>query len=155
MTRPFTGRHFLIILLSAFGLVTAVNITMAVLATRSHTGMVVDSSYIAGQQFNDWIEAGRRQQQQGWHVTVRLDGPLLVVDARSPLGTPLEGAKVAGELRHPMGASPPVALTLTPRADGLFVARHGLGPGQWDAELWVTRGNEQHLLRQRLIVADG
>ncbi|TGV41583.1 cytochrome oxidase, partial [bacterium M00.F.Ca.ET.168.01.1.1] len=38
--REFTGRHMLVIILAFFGVVIAVNLTMATLASTSWTGLV-------------------------------------------------------------------------------------------------------------------
>ena len=56
MTRQFTGRHMLAILIAFFGTVIAVNMVMAVLATRTFGGLVVENSYVATRQFNGWLE---------------------------------------------------------------------------------------------------
>ncbi|RWK14298.1 FixH family protein, partial [Mesorhizobium sp.] len=50
--RVFTGRHMLAIILAFFGVVIAVNLTMATLANTSWTGLVVENTYVASQQFN-------------------------------------------------------------------------------------------------------
>ena len=44
MTRRFTGYHMTAILLAFFGIVVAVNLVMATLATRTFGGVVVENS---------------------------------------------------------------------------------------------------------------
>lgn len=51
-SRAFTGRHMLATILTFFGVVIAVNLTMATLASTSWTGLVVENTYVASQQFN-------------------------------------------------------------------------------------------------------
>lgn len=152
--RAFTGWHFLAVMVGGFGLIIAVNLTMAVLATRSHPGMVVESSYIAGQKFNGWLEAGRQQKALGWTVAARIDGPSIVVDARDPSGMPLTGATADIILRHPLGRGEPVMLSLVQGPGGLLITRHDLAAGQWNAEITVRHGGDRHWVRQRLTVAD-
>ena len=48
----FTGRHMAIIMVAFFGVIIAVNLTMATLASRSWTGLVVKNSYVESQKFN-------------------------------------------------------------------------------------------------------
>ena len=48
----FTGRHMLAIMLAFFGVIIAVNLVMATLASKSWTGLVVKNTYVASQQFN-------------------------------------------------------------------------------------------------------
>ena len=44
MSRPFTGRDVALVMIGFFGLVVAVNITMARFASSSFGGVVVDNS---------------------------------------------------------------------------------------------------------------
>ncbi|ESY87148.1 FixH family protein, partial [Mesorhizobium sp. LNHC229A00] len=64
--REFTGRHMLAIIPAFFGVVIAVNLTMATLANTSWTGLVVENTYVASQQFNRKAEEGRAQAALGW-----------------------------------------------------------------------------------------
>lgn len=57
----FTGRHMLAIMIAFFGVIIAVNVTMAVMAGRSWTGIVVEDTYIASQEFNSRVAEGRAQ----------------------------------------------------------------------------------------------
>lgn len=77
MTRELTGRHVLIVTLSAFGVVIAVNVAMAFLAIGSFPGLEVPNSYVASQRFDRERQA---QQALGWTATVGHDGADLVVD---------------------------------------------------------------------------
>ncbi|TIW70058.1 MAG: cytochrome oxidase, partial [Mesorhizobium sp.] len=45
-SREFTGRHMLFIILGFFGVVIGVNLTMATLASKSWTGLVVENTYV-------------------------------------------------------------------------------------------------------------
>src|SRR5690242_12351996 len=87
--RPFTGRHMWILALSFFGVIIAVNVVMATFAMRSWTGLVVDNSYIASQQFEDKRLAHQIQQAAGWQaILTYLPGVarLVIVDgARGPI----------------------------------------------------------------------
>ena len=61
----FTGRHMLAAMLAFFGVIIAVNITMAVFAQTSWTGFVVRNSYVASQEFNGKVAAARAQAALG------------------------------------------------------------------------------------------
>ncbi len=60
--KPFTGRHMLFAMLAFFGVIIAVNLTMAVFATKSWTGLVVKNSYVASQAFNRELEQAKVQE---------------------------------------------------------------------------------------------
>jgi len=64
--KPFTGRHMLFAMLAFFGVVIAVNLTMAMLASKSWTGLVVKNSYVASQAFNRELEQAKLQHARGW-----------------------------------------------------------------------------------------
>ena len=66
MSKPLTGRTVFLITASAFGVIIAVNVTMAYNAVSSFPGLEVDNSYVASQQFD-----ARRSAQEGlgWQVT--------------------------------------------------------------------------------------
>ena len=57
--REFTGKHMLVIMFAFFGVIIAVNLTMATFAHTSWSGLVVQNSYVAGQHFNRKAEEGR------------------------------------------------------------------------------------------------
>ena len=83
MTKRFTGWHFTVIISAFFGVVIAVNLTMAVFATRTFGGVVVENSYVASQKYNDWLQAARRQQKLAWSIEPSLDAERRVTIALS------------------------------------------------------------------------
>lgn len=130
MTRPFTGRHMLLTMVGFFGLIIAVNVTMARYASATFGGVVVENSYVASQRFNGWLAAARAQDRLGWHVvpTVDAGGRLRIV------ATGADGAAVRGRMivtaRHPLGRLPDQAIRMVPGADG-YVADRPLPTGRW------------------------
>ena len=104
MTRRFTGWHFTAIITAFFGVVIAVNLTMAVFATRTFGGVVVENSYVASQTFD--------RDRLAWHDRADICATLwstgkemrqVVSDAITASGTP--GVRVDGShrLRRPGG----------------------------------------------------
>src|SRR5690554_7987410 len=71
--REFTGRHMLFVMLAFFGVIITVNVTMAVLANRSWTGLVVGNTYVASQEFNERTERGRAQIALGWEPALTVE----------------------------------------------------------------------------------
>ncbi len=131
MRREFTGRHMAAILIGFFGLVIGVNVTMAVFASSTFGGTVVDNSYVASQKFNGWIEKGRAQAALGWTMTpARLaDGRVALVladDAGALTGATLEAAA-----RHPLGRVPDTVLRFHEIAPGRYVSDAALAEGRW------------------------
>ena len=51
----FTGKHMAAVFIGGFGVVIAVNLVMASYAVGSFHGTVVENSYVASQNYNDWL----------------------------------------------------------------------------------------------------
>lgn len=146
----FSGRKTLAVFVGGFAVVIAVNLTLAVLSSRSHPGLVVDNSYVASQKFNGWLEQGRAQKALGWTVTATADPLKLSVTATNALGAPLTGVTAVASLEHPLGAEPTRNLPLVETAPGIYTAPHGLSAGQWLSEVRLQRGNDRFYLATRL-----
>ncbi|MCB2049669.1 MAG: FixH family protein [Novosphingobium sp.] len=128
MRKPFTGWHMTGILTGGFAVVFAVNILMASLALSSFSGVVVENSYVASQQFNDWLAAAEKENRLGWKAQIARggDGHLQVAVADVPPGTAIEA-----ELRHPLGKTDTLDWKLEPAAPGHFISRDPLPEGRW------------------------
>jgi nitrogen fixation protein FixH len=144
VTRRFTGWHFTAIITAFFGVVVAVNLTMAVFATRTFGGVVVENSYVASQKYNDWLAAAKQQQKLAWTIEPALDGQRRVTIALS-----VEGAEVMGFARHPLGREPDVPLTFATRGAGSRSV-NALPPGRWNIHLLVRRGESEARLIETL-----
>ena len=143
MTRPFTGWHMTAILLAFFGVIVAVNFTMATFATRTFGGVVVENSYVASQKYNGWLKAAREQERLGWKAKARLDS-----DRRVTVEVSLPGAVVTGYAVHPLGREADVPLKFSGVES--FRSQNPLPPGRWDVHLLVRRGAEQARLSETL-----
>jgi nitrogen fixation protein FixH len=144
VTRRFTGWHFTAIITAFFGVVIAVNLTMAVFATRTFGGVVVENSYVASQKYNDWLAAAKRQQELAWSIEPTLDGQRRVTIALS-----IEGAQVSGYARHPLGREPDVPLTFVTKGSQSRTV-NALPPGRWNVHLLVRRGDSEARLIETL-----
>ncbi len=134
-TGEFTGRHMLIITLTFFGVIITVNMTMATLARSSWTGLVVQNSYVASQQFNRKAEEGRAQAALHWQGTLTVaDGMIryALVDAS---GRPVLPAGVKVTLRHPAYDAEDRTVELAPEPGGAFSARQAVRDGAWIVEV--------------------
>ena len=63
---PFTGRHMVVVMCLFFGVVISVNITMAVFAGTSWSGLIVKNTYVASQTFNDDVAEVEQMKARGW-----------------------------------------------------------------------------------------
>jgi nitrogen fixation protein FixH len=140
MTRPFTGWHMTAILVAFFGVIVAVNVTMATLATRTFGGKVVENSYVASQQFNRWLTEAKAQDALGWNEKAALDGRRRVVLSLSSSGRPLAAKLVTGFARHPLGRERDVPLRFLSAGPGRWESDAALPAGRWYVHLHVASG---------------
>jgi nitrogen fixation protein FixH len=145
MSQGFTGRHMLIVMISFFGLVIAVNLTMARLASDTFGGSIVANSYVASQRFNGWLQAARDQKALGWqsdlalddqrHVVLTMDGP---------------GFVATGSAHHPLGRAPDVPLAFASDGAGRLVSAETLPGGRWQVRMRVSRDGKVLKLAETL-----
>lgn len=134
-TGEFTGRHMLIVTLTFFGVIIAVNMTMATLARSSWTGLVVQNSYVASQQFNRKAEAGRAQAALHWQGTLTVAGGTIRYALVDAAGKPVLPASVKVAFRHPAYDAKDRTIELTPEPGGVFSARQAVRDGAWIVEV--------------------
>lgn len=92
---PLTGRKVFLITASAFGIIIAVNVTMAVKAVGTFPGLEVRNSYVASQSF----DADRAAQEAlGWQTALDYSGSVLSFAVTDRDGAPVQVATLNGLL---------------------------------------------------------
>ena len=138
--RIFTGRHAAAIFIAFFGIVIAVNFSMARYAVSTFGGTVVDNSYVASQKFNRWIAQAERERTLGWTVTdPARDGGFLRISARDARGKPLTGANVSMRAEHPLGRMPERNMRFAEVAPGTYRSIEAVPPGRWKLRAVIRR----------------
>ncbi|TGQ64694.1 cytochrome oxidase [Mesorhizobium sp. M00.F.Ca.ET.186.01.1.1] len=142
-SREFTGRHMLFIILAFFGVVIAVNLAMATLANTSWTGLVVENTYVASQQFNKKAEEGRAQAALGWTGKLTIAWGEVRYSLTDAVGkpVPLHGVKVL--FRHPAYENEDKSVTLALASGQEFSAQHMPKDGVWIVEIDADAGLEK------------
>lgn len=144
--KEFTGRHMLLIMLGAFGIIITVNLTMAFNAVGTFPGVEVKNSYVASQNFDKNRAA---QQSLGWTTDVRLEDDVLHL-----VITDAEGAPVRAELLDvTLGRSTHVRDDQTPpfRWSGReFIAPVSLDGGNWNIRL-LAQAEDGTQFKQRMV----
>ena len=102
MEKPLTGKHVLIILLSAFGVVFAVNGFFLYSALHTLSGEQRGATYEAGLHYNATLAEQRAQEELHWsHKSEALLGSRLAVTVADASGAPVAGLAVDGWLERP------------------------------------------------------
>lgn len=148
MAKPhgkFTGRHMALIFACGFGIVIAVNLVMASVAVGSFHGTVVDNSYVASQNFNDWMAKAETSRALGWEVSAerQADGRIALVTSGVP-----EGAAITAFAERPLGARETAALGFAPAGADRWLSDAALAEGRWtlryavraDGREWAGEG---------------
>ncbi len=138
----FTGWHMLAVMFGFFGVIIAVNFTMAYFALSSWSGLVVENTYVASQEFNGKAAEARAWAETG--ITAELTAGAHGISYRvtHPKTGPVAGERVVAQFRRPVGTAQDFTVTLTPQGNGLFVTDHVVGQGQWIVDLLTMDGDK-------------
>ena len=147
MTREFTGKHMALILVIGFGIVVAVNFTMATFAVRGFGGVVVENSYVASQKFNGWLDEAREADKLGYAADLQRDaaGQITLTTQHVPMG-----ATVSVALRRPLGQPDHRKIAFEALSEGRFVGTTPAPEGRWIARLTIASGNERWVTESEL-----
>ncbi len=133
--KEFTGRHMLMIMIAFFGVIIAVNLTMATLANTSWTGLVVKNSYVESQKFNGVLQSSRQQDALNWKGTLSSTGEGLQFELRKPGGEFVVARNVTMILRRPATEVLDKKYVLDRLGEGTYGRDLKPAPGAWTAEI--------------------
>jgi nitrogen fixation protein FixH len=145
--RPITGWHVLIIFVAFFGVVIAVNFTLAWNAVHSFPGLEVDNGYIASQSFDAEMAA---QKGLHWQLKPHYDPTtnelrLTFSDAK---GAPVTLGSLAVLVGRPTETTDDVTPVFALK-DGVYVAPVALHLGKWMMAV-DARAQDGTIFRQRI-----
>jgi nitrogen fixation protein FixH len=140
------GWHVLAGFSAAFGVIIAVNLTLAFQAVRTFPGLEVANSYVASQSFDKDREA---QLALGWDVSAELSGQtlsLIVIKDDQPIAPKIESATFGRATNVQFDESPVFVF------DGQALRANVIGgEGNWNLRLRL-RSEDGTLFQQRIIV---
>lgn len=129
----FTGRHMWFLTLGFFGVVITVNVGMAIVASTSWTGLVVNNSYVASQEFEEKRLAHEAQAAAGWKAKLTYSpgiARLVIIDGA---GQPVDLGDVTLQINRPVGGHDDQRIALERAPDGGYSASVDLASGVWEA----------------------
>ena len=154
-TKPITGWHIAVIFFGFFGVIFAVNIGMAVMAYRSWTGLVVENSYVASQQFNTDVAALRKSELLGISHQLHFENGKLYLSLIDAAGRPIKTDRVQISIGRPVDDGEDQKLIATQSGNGRFEVIAKLGNGIWSGELSARlTGNQLWRHPFKLTVSD-
>jgi nitrogen fixation protein FixH len=140
------GWHVFMGFAGAFGIIIAVNLTLAFQAVKTFPGLEVKNSYVASQKFDVERDA---QLALGWDVSATLDNhtlSLMIAQDGTPIAPVIESATFGRATNVQFDETP--AFTFNGQA---LVAQVEAGAGNWNLRL-KARAEDGILFQQRIIV---
>lgn len=152
----FTGWHMLGVMVLFFGTIITVNLIMAWNASHSWSGLVVQNTYVASQQFNGKVAEAKALAASGIKGELTIEGGRVayrVVDAK---GAPVIADEASAVFKRPVDEREDFTLALEPAGPGLFTAESDMPAGQWVVDIG-TRKDGRKVFHQtvRTVVAGG
>lgn len=143
----FTGRKALAVIISAFGVIIAVNLVMAYFAVNTFSGLVVRNSYIASQGFDETRNA---QEALGWNVEVSHDDASLRIAITGPEGITVRPDSLDVTVGRPTTDRDDLLLDMQSTPSG-YAALAPLAPGNWRIEIAATAADGTSFRQSRSI----
>lgn len=147
-SKELKGWHVLLIMLSFFGVMFAVNGVFLYHAIVSFPGEDVKKSYVQGLTYNDTLATRAAQAERGWSAEAGLQDDVLLFRLQDAQGEPLSNLAVIGEIRR----------NATREADRSVVFK-AAGPGEYrvqdmalDAGQWTLRINVYDATGEQLLL---
>lgn len=154
--RGFTGWHMFAILCVFFGIIIVVNLIMAYFAVSTWSGLVVQNSYVASQEFNEKSISGKQQQALQWQNELGYSQGTFTYVLTDKDGNAIETTSAVANFKRPVGDAHDTTVTLTMTENGKFTGDVELGEGAWIAEVNTEAGLEdpyRHITR--FIIVNG
>lgn len=151
---PFTGRKMLLSMLAFYGVIIAVNVTMATAAINSFGGLVVKNAYVASQNFQADIAAAAAQRIAGWRAEFSGVDGAPTIQLTDVAGLSVEGAVLTAVIGRPTHEREDRLISFSEVAPGLYQADASLPAGAWRVslraegagrrgfDLYVTQGGD-------------
>ncbi|MFT3973226.1 MAG: FixH family protein [Amaricoccus sp.] len=148
--RILGGRGVLVIATVAFIVMLVPNIILAVTATRTFSGLVVEDSYIASQDF-DRLKAA--QLALGWTVRLDHDARVLRLDIVDAAGNVVRPATLAVTMGRPTTTREDRVVAMQETPEG-FAGDAPMAPGHWRVEIAATAADGTAFRQSRDVWVD-
>lgn len=150
--KKLTGWHVFLGFAAAFGIIIAVNFTLAYKSVSTFPGLEVKNSYVASQRFETERDAMR---ELGWTSKAELSPERVVLELRDKSGKIVVPAEIDARIGRATHAGEDRVLELVETADG-YSAAGSFGPGTWTLFL-TAKADDGTLYKQRysLVLREG
>lgn len=155
VAKPLTGRHMLVMFVAFFGVVFAVNMLMATVAIRSWTGLVVENSYVASQQFNNDVAELKKSAELSITHRLHIERGKLLLSLQDADGKPVDAENVQIQFERPFGMTREQNLVATRTAPGQYEASANMVAGIWNGQLSAQLSGDKLWRQPFRLIAKG
>lgn len=154
--REFTGWHMLAIMVAFFGVIIIVNIIMATSAIRSWSGLVVQNSYVASQEFNEKSITGKAHAALNWREHLTYENGVVSYRLTDMNGETVKVTGATAVFRRPVNEKEDQTLNMLPSNNNILTAEADLKDGNWVVEVNTYAGLEEPYRQiHRINIKDG
>lgn len=148
------------IFVAGFGVVVAVNGTLAYFASSTFTGLWTQNAFDKGVAYNQNLALAAQQAAMGWTVETTVT-PIAGEQLRAQIaisyadrdGRPVEGLEVAGEIKRPTISGHDFQTSLAAIGSGTYAATLDLPlAGVWDLTVVALGGDASYQHAQRFVI---
>ena len=150
---PITGRQVAFGFVAFFGVIAAVNITMATIANGTWPGLVVKNSYVESQRFNDRLDAAREQNARGLGLDLAHRNGRVTLALSDAEGRGVEILSGTVHLGRPVTTAEDRLIDLPGTPDGRVAVDADLAPGVWLAKITLVTADGQTWRRETRLFA--
>jgi nitrogen fixation protein FixH len=151
----FTGWHMLGVIFLFFGTIISVNLYMAYHAITTWSGLVVENTYVASQQFNGKVAQAKALAANGIHGKISVTADSVRYEVLGPDGQPAAADSLTLNFKRPVGEHQDFSIELTPQGEGVFSTEHQVLAGHWIVEAIAMRGGDLVLHHAERIAVHG
>jgi nitrogen fixation protein FixH len=153
------GRHVLMGLIVFFGVMLAANSLLVYYALDTFSGGDRPDPYRSGLNYNETIEAGKRQAALGWQTEMAYDDSQgrLTLSVLDEAQVPVTNLALDAKVSRPATDREDRAVDFVEVSPGVYATDVALAPGTWIVSLASRAGAEgeaSYRLKRRLFVAD-
>ncbi len=153
--KEFTGRHMLAAMLSFFGVIITVNMTMAWFAAGSWSGLVAKNGYVESINYKGKQAAFEKQRGLGWKSQIRLQNDQVIFAVKNAEGKAVTGLAIVAKLGRPATEKSDTEMFFTEANPGEYLASAPRQTGQWLIEIKATGKNDElYKKNYRVLVKD-
>lgn len=154
----FTGKHMALCMIAFFGVIIAVNATMAVLASGSWTGLVVENTYVASQHYNDRLAKAKAQAAAGLSSQLTYRNGVLTFILKNGQGHPIAINDLTVALGRPAFEQQDRQITFQPNRQPqtapVYTFSLNLAPGLWSLTMTGTTAATDYQREERILISE-